>query len=678
MTYKVHKSIVVKKARIGISNIDSAFAVNFPEKRRFDKHSSVGDFYLGKSLAFPQSLLADPRKESSNCPFDMGTSVSRRKKKIFGVEISEENDEPFNAASNISSNLDQKAGPHEENHRVFSLDSSSWIANSFMQNLELHGANLNDGKNERSKADLKGEISSQKRLSYHSDMKGKWLDGCSSIGLNFVKVPYQQHTESDPKIYFKNVDNMNMPAELLKKQMITQHHLVLADCRSNQENPKGALPWFLRNSQVSGDLSKAKKSSYFMNLDSLQNCSQKFFEKPEIPDGTFQTLKPKKEISAPMAAQDIEGGINEVNDGTGAKKILGFPISDVLQSFKDLNSGENLSKVNSSGFGVDCARKVETDKDVLHKGLNNYISDLRHHIDLNLSLDEEDAPSAPSLPTAIVKIATTEIDLEAPALVETETDASPKEVDSRKTDVSPEKSTELPYEECDKIAAEAMIAISLSTEEKLVHDDSTCEPPESATSNCLKWFAEIISSVEVSINRNQACDEEESIPDGMDYFEFMTLKLQDTKDEHYHYEPFVLNNPSDDETRATLTKRSRRGQSRRGRQRKDFQRDILPGLVTLSRLEVTEDLQAFEELMKAEGSTWQSGLSHRSSTRNGRGKKRSGGPTTSPTIKTLCSTQAQQPICQLEERSLTGWGKRTRRLPRQRCPNAFLSFPVKC
>ncbi|KAI3452258.1 hypothetical protein Pfo_008923 [Paulownia fortunei] len=664
---------------------------DYADKRRFDKHSSVGDFCSGKSLALPQSQLAEPRKEFLNCPLDMGVSVSRRKKKIFGVEIPEGNDVPFDAATNLSSTLDLKVGPHQENDHVVSFKSSSWIANSFVQNLELGGRNVNDGKNERSKADLKGELSSQKRFSYHPDMNGKWLQGCSSIGLNFVKVPYQ-YTESDPKKCFKNLDDMNSkPAEVLKKdsehslkfqQMVPQHHVVLADCQSNQENPKGGLPWFLRNSHVSGDLSKWKKSSYFMNLDSLQNCTQKFFRKAEIADGTFQTLKQKKEISAPMIAQDAEDSW--------------FSISDMLQSFKDLNSGDNLSKVNCYGIGGDSARKVEMDEDVprnqletkdlvLHKGLNNYIADMRHHIDLNLSLHEDDAPSAPSLPTAIVKIATTEIDLEAPAVIEFETDASPKEVNSRKMDVSPGKS-EVSYEECDKIAADAIIAISMSAKKNLA-DDSACEPAEAASSNCLKWFAEIISSqcgdtasihVEVSLDRSGACNEEESIPDGMDYFEFMTLKLEDTKKEHYHYEPVVLNNPSDDETGATLSKRPRRGQSRRGRQRKDFQRDTLPGLVTLSRLEVTEDLQAFEELLKAEGSTWQLGLSQRSSMRNGRGRKRSGGPTTSPKVKALCSAPAQQPICQLEERSLTGWGKRTRRLPRQRCPNAFLSFPVKC
>ncbi|KAK4417627.1 hypothetical protein Salat_2175400 [Sesamum alatum] len=671
------------------------------EKRRFDKHSSVGDFGSGKSMAFPQPPLAEPRKELSNGTLDMGTSVPRGKSKIFGVEISEENDGPSKVASKISSTLDQKVGPHQENHNVVSFDSPPWISKSFVQNLELGGINGNNGKN---KADLESELSSQKRFSYHSDMNGKWLKGCSSIGSHFVKGPYQ-FAESDTGKCFMNMDDMNSkPAEDLTKdpensqkfqEVVPQHHTVLADCQSNRENSRGGLPWFLKNPQDSGDPKKGMKRSYFMNLDSLQNCSQKFFGKSEMANGSFQASKQDKEISAP---KDVEGGINEIHNSISTKKILGFPISNIVQSFKDPNSGDNLSGANCSDIGGDGATNFKTDEDVsgnqletknlvLQKGLNNYISDLRHHIDLNLSLEEDDAPSAPSVPTAIVKIATTEIDLEVPAVVEFETNASsPEESKSRKMDM-PQGNPEVSNEERDRIAAEAIIAILLSGNKNLV-DDCVCNPPEVTSSNHLKWFAETILSqcgdtpsihVEVPLDQNGSCEEEESIPDGMDYFEFMTLKLEETKEEYYHYEPAVMNNPSDNETgNATLSKRSRRGQSRRGRQRKDFQRDILPGLVTLSRLEVTEDLQAFEELLKAEGRTLQSGLSQRSSTRNGRGRKRSAGPTTPITTRSLCSTPVQKPICQLEERSLAGWGKKTRRLPRQRCPNAIISFPVKC
>ncbi|XP_042022396.1 uncharacterized protein LOC121769724 [Salvia splendens] len=482
------------------------FAVNPPEKWRIDKRSLSGELGSGKSVAFPQSLLAEPIKEFSN-----STSLSRRKKKIFGVEISEGNDDAFDSVPNMSSNLD---------HRV----RTSLIADSFVQNLSLHGENQNEGNHERSKAESKG---------------GTWLQKA----MNMAAEGEQKPREAIPQSPF------------------------LADCERNQDNnPKGSLPWFLRDSKVSTDFNDKAKGCYFMNLDSLQSRSHKFFAKVEKPDDALQTSKQEKEVE-----------------------------------------GENL----------------------------------KHCIDLNMSLDEEGAPSAPSLPCAIVKIATTEIDLEAPAALESEVDA-------------------LDSSESDKFAAEAMIAISSSVDEKLVDESFSS----------LKWFAQVVSSEHVATNQSRTGQVEESIPDGMDQFEFMTLKLEDSKEEYRHYEPFVLQAPSDDDTGASLTRRTRRGQSRRGRQRRDFQRDILPSLVTLSRLQVTEDFQAFDELLKAGGATRQS-----HSTRNGRGKKRLA---SSPRVKTPCSRQAEQPVCQIEERSLAGWGKKTRRLPRQRCPNAFLSFPVKC
>ncbi|KAL0343843.1 UNVERIFIED_CONTAM: hypothetical protein Sangu_1271700 [Sesamum angustifolium] len=369
------------------------------EKKRFDKHSSVGDFGSGKSVAFPQQYWLN----------------------------------------------------HEKNFQIV-----------------------------------------------------RWIWGCSSIGSNFVKGPYQLAESHNGKC-FMNMDDMNSkPAEVLKKdpensqkfqEVVPQHHTVLADCQSNREKIQGRVAL-------------------------LQGS--KFWR---------QTL---------------------------LGQLLGI-------------GGDSAAKVKTD---EDVSRnQLETKNLVLQKGLNNYISDLRHHIDLNLSLEEEDAPSAPSVPTAIVKIATTEIDLEVPAVVEFETNASsPKESKSRKMD-TPQGNPGVSYEERDRIAAEAIIAILLSGKKNLV-DDCVCKPPEVASSDHLKWFADTILSqsgdtssihVEVPLNQNGSCEEEESVPDGMDYFEFMTLKLEETKEEYYHYEPAVLNNPSDDEIgNATLSKRSRRGQSRRG------------------------------------------------------------------------------------------------------------------
>ncbi|KAM1076170.1 hypothetical protein ACFX2J_023495 [Malus domestica] len=124
----------------------------------------------------------------------------------------------------------------------------------------------------------------------------------------------------------------------------------------------------------------------------------------------------------------------------------------------------------------------------------------------------------------------------------------------------------------------------------------------------------------------------------------------------------------------TLSKRPRRGQSRRGRQRKDFRRDVLPGLASLSKNEVTDDLQIIEGLVRKFGGSWQLSLSQRNSGKGGRGRgrKRMGISAPSTNVAEVSQPQIEQPICEElqgpEERSLTCWGKRTRRPPRQRYP----------
>ncbi|KAM1076162.1 hypothetical protein ACFX1X_023990 [Malus domestica] len=119
----------------------------------------------------------------------------------------------------------------------------------------------------------------------------------------------------------------------------------------------------------------------------------------------------------------------------------------------------------------------------------------------------------------------------------------------------------------------------------------------------------------------------------------------------------------------TLSKRPRRGQSRRGRQRKDFQRDVLPGLASLSKNEEVDDLQIIEGLIRESGGSWKSSLSQRNSRKGGRGRgrKRMGTSAPSTNVAEVSQPQIEQPKCEElqgpEERSLTCWGKRTRSPP---------------
>ncbi|KAI7752448.1 hypothetical protein M8C21_020340 [Ambrosia artemisiifolia] len=363
---------------------------------------------------------------------------------------------------------------------------------------------------------------------------------------------------------------------------------------NGNKNLETRLPHWLTNTKGKDTI------LYQMNLDSLQQQSQQFFKKAEK-----------------LQADNIHG----------TTKILGVTVQDPAIHTHDTH-----------------AEIVK----------NNGILGLRHGIDLNLSFDEEEDLSAtPNIPETVVGIASKEIDLEAPAAVEAETD-----------DVSMDAADQ----ELVKSAAEAIMSIS------------SFDPPDDDT--LLQWFAEVIASDErdekdsVIVNKDKDC-----IPEGMDYFEYMTLKLQETVvDDHCYEVPIVVDKEEDvDLSRKQAT---RKGQGKRGRHKKDFQRDVLPGIVSLSRREVTEDMQTFEEAFNGIGVSWQS------KRKAGRGARRqlmvlSPRMSPPPPPPPPPEVPVEQGVCRevaLDEKSLSGWGKRTRRLPRQRCQNGnnHQSLALKC
>ncbi|KAJ8567103.1 hypothetical protein K7X08_019311 [Anisodus acutangulus] len=429
------------------------------------------------------------------------------------------------------------------------------------------------------------------------------------------------------------------------------------DFQRKQENSREALPWLVVKSQESAEQTKGRENCFHLNLDSLQNSCQQFFRREGTSVNSSQFIDQRGGTLSSRSTEDSECQKVEVSDSYKLRTIFGVPI---FSASKDSHTGdETVSR-----------KQVEAKDIVQEKGLNGGFSGLRYQIDLNLSLDEEEAPSAPPLLQAVVRIATTEIDLEAPAVLEPEAEYR----NSKHTLEEANKSND----EAMRVAAESIISISMSGVNGEMNDVLQTEP-----SDCLKWFAVLASSHSSS----QECSgtmskfDEESIPDGFDYFEFMTLMLEDMKEEEYSYKMPTLESHKDEETVSiSLPKRPRRGQARRGRQRKDFQRDILPGIISLSRYEVKKDILAFEELFKASGSSWQSSLSHRKTSKSGRGRRRLGNADPSPTIPADCSPPVNQPCSSelgLEEKSLTGWGKRTRRLPRQRYLNSNLALTLK-
>jgi hypothetical protein len=306
-------------------------------------------------------------------------------------------------------------------------------------------------------------------------------------------------------------------------------------------------------------------------------------------------------------------------------------------------------------------------------------ADSRNQIDLNLSMSEDEG-SFTTIPSANTKMKD-EIDLEAPAVPESDEDLILEENKLETSLASPQvlqDVVEQPQDELMRNAAEAIIVLSSLSCDQV--NNVINIPSESPTVDPLSWFADVISlredNLESKCDNSKEKDGEED--DRFDYFESMTLKLEEMKEDDYMPKPLVPENLIVEETTTTLPTRTRRGPARRGRQKRDFQRDILPGLVSLSRHEVTEDIQTFGGIMKATGLSWQSGLTRKSSTKNGcrRGRPRRQVQATPSPSPPVTVNETTTPLMQqlnnnevaLEDRSLTGWGKTTRRPRRQRCP----------
>lgn len=608
--------------------------------------------------AFPSSQAGPSKACEPLTTFPNHPKAELQKKKtIFGVVISEDNREQFFAAS--SGNI-----------------------NSLKQSRDFYGGKVHVNGNVSSVSSSK-EMASCKNGSSHSlGLSARKGQGCSVLrfdsvnGMSYGGLAPKDNQSYQTPIKYNGFSDMDCKSATAVK--VHQQDMESVHGQTKQEGSKGSLPWFIAKSQHNLQQISRGENCYHMNLDLLQNCSQQFFKKSETDESFSRGLNQKQEDVQSTSANACEPSkADNVNDDANVKKIFGVPIfnsSGNLKTADSISKGDNSNKV----FADEAAsiNQPEGIDSVIEKGLANCCSGLKNQIDLNLSLDEEEEPLAPCLPRAVVKIATTEIDLEAPAILEPEENASLEEEISC-SELTVEKSMQ-PREEVMREAAEAIVSISTSGANNVLN--------EAASSDCLKWFADVIySQVNDGHERNimgtssgKGEPDEESIPDGMDFFEFMTLELRDMKEEGNCYEPSVLEiNYDEEESGAATPKRPRRGQARRGRQRRDFQRDVLPSLVSLSRHEVSEDILTFEELLKTTGSSWQSRMSQRKAAKNGRGRRRCGSSTPSLIKTATCQPQppplTQPAVCtetKIEKTSLTGWGKRTRRLPRQRCPNS--------
>ncbi|XP_074336296.1 uncharacterized protein LOC141673444 [Apium graveolens] len=556
----------------------------------------------------------------------------------------------------------------------------------------------------RLNSSLGSKLSMQNGFCEGSSMVSKELPTkLSSFGYNNLKC--NEIDVMDPKhlthYRFKNVVkdsdvmelkpvkgldlNVVLPVDSLNEEALPRSNEFLYGKR-NFENHYPDVPW-LRGKQVSKDLSTITKKDFESGmLQALYNPLHKDIKVKDSHSLSTQNLSATS--SSCHNKVNRESASAALNNG----KLLEFPIFGTFCTSKNDTSC-------TSAFGQSSRNGVSTKTERNHRGFDiNVACDLMdaefneqiveeaissekgndtkfnfRNIDLNSCVSEDEDILDSSLINTSGKVNFAfEIDLEAPVVLNTAEALCP--VEQKQHEVSPQSQIPKTEQQADqgvRIAAEAIVAISSYTEDS--HIECT-NLDRSELPDSLVWFADVISSSAEELEKKLCRDykgrnsrEMETLRE-LDDYEAMTMQLTETREEDYMPKPFIPEMPNLEEAGAnSVPSRTRKGPARRGRMRKDFQRDVLPGIVSLSRHEVTEDLQTFGGLMRATGHQWNGGTTRRNGTR---GRRRCivepspavvVAPVCSPPVPNFNSAEVR-----VEDISLGWWGKTTRRPRRQR------------
>ncbi|KAG6429761.1 hypothetical protein SASPL_107814 [Salvia splendens] len=523
-----------------------------------------------------------------------------------------------------------------------------------------------------------GSASGSKEMKAHIPSSGFDYRNCSR-GKNVVSDHMTSHgyghfprgssfADSKPPL---DINLNEVVSKSSYNEVMVLPDVATVDDKSKPEGHRSSLPWLNNTPARANDAANSR--SYVQDFSNQLSCKA-------------ETVRDLNEPFTPII--ELESNEMKTTRNQNVKKILGFPIFEA----GDLKS-ELFSHVSNSasfscprdGNGVVKERKnrvidinleCEPEEEVVVNEKQTKCGVVRDFIDLNSCITDCEDALAPSYESKTVKgKVILDIDLESPVLPEKE---SNEDAEGAAVSLLLENKTDSSQDEALRTAAEAIIAMSSSCPK--IH------PEESAGIDILE--ASLAESFMLFVNAVSSCPDEsmstdkdglpKDLSEEMDDFEAMTLQIPETGEEDYMPTPFVPELQKNEEAGGNTVTRPRRGQARRGRQRRDFQRDILPGLTSLSRHEVTEDIQTFGGMMRATGHHWVSGLARRNGTRNGGGRGRRRAvvetvpaaaptptPTPTPLIQQLNSIEAG-----LEDRSLTGWGKTPRRPRRQRCPAA--------
>ncbi|KAD5961058.1 hypothetical protein E3N88_12531 [Mikania micrantha] len=451
------------------------------------------------------------------------------------------------------------------------------------------------------------------------------------------------HFSSTKKTY--NLADLNKPIQMEQASLINKNS-DYGDNTQKQDLSTNSKFWYLQAAPEKTHEHLSRKTTIF----DVEICESR--HKPSFDSSWDQNtssinhnrwIEPREKHEFVYDKKNLEKQLPHWLMKTKGKETMVYQMNlDSLQQHSQqfFKKTEKLQTDNFHGITKILGVPIIDGQDsATHTHNPKHVSEPRHEIDLNLSFDEEeDLSSTPN-------IRETDIDLEAPATLEAEIDDVSIDADDH---------------ELVKSAAEAIMSISSS---------DPPPPPPPPTNTLLQWFAEVIASGEDdNLDRTNSVNTDKN-EDCMDYFEYMTLNLQETVVDHHCYKAVEM----EEDGKALRKHATRKGQGKRGRQRKDFQRDVLPGIVSLSRREVTEDLQTFEDAFNGTGVSWQS------KRKAGRGRRRllAVNPPTPPEVAVEPSVCGEVVAV---EKSLSGWGKRTRRLPRQRCQNggSHQSLALKC
>ncbi|WOL01702.1 hypothetical protein Cni_G10419 [Canna indica] len=359
-----------------------------------------------------------------------------------------------------------------------------------------------------------------------------------------------------------------------------------------------------------------------------------------------------------------------------------------------LNSNGVLNGSGNCQSNPYCSRSVSYDGESLADGPKGHGNEavrsqgLRQDINLNSDFvpmdnnsfgvsatDKTSIPSSVSLSRVEGKL-TRKFDLEAPAdEIEEDNALSGVEIvdmnhPAKLVEISQEKISS--HDSSIKLAADIMLSMSVNVHN---HVDKNVFL---SSSDSLNLLAEVVMSntETVGVSKRSTCygSEASNNDDGMDLFELMTLKLEELKVDEYCCKPYQKEKLKDDEKSiaSLLFTRPRRGQARKRRQKKDFQKDVLPAIASLSRHEVTEDLQALGGVTRAAksrqtASTRRSTSQNRSSPR-GRRRPRSLAITIAEVDDNPPQIQAIHAELENDGGNIMTWGRTTRRCRRQRVP----------